>query len=105
MFDTPQSLPKEQNKRHPRRTRSQWQDLIQQQASGSLSQPEFCQQNAIALSTFQNWKRKLRVDQSKSTSNQDWLALPLDIPDDTVPIGWDIELELGQGICLRLRRR
>jgi hypothetical protein len=105
MFDTHQLQPTGKPQRHPRRSRAQWQDLIQQQASGSLSQPEFCQQNDIALSTFQNWKRKLRVDQSESTSNQDWLALPLDIPDDTVPIGWDIELELGQGICLRLRRR
>jgi hypothetical protein len=105
MPEHPQSDLQKKSSRHPRRTRAQWQDLIQQQTISSLSQPEFCQQNDIALSTFQNWKRKLSTDQAEVTSNQDWLALPLEIADSSAASSWDIELDLGQGVCLRLRQR
>lgn len=43
------------NTRHKRRSTTEWQQLI---ASG-LSQRVFCQQQGVALSSFQYWKRRL----------------------------------------------
>jgi putative transposase len=87
-----------------RRTREQWQALINEQQQSVFTQAQFCQQNKLAVSSFCNWKRRL----SKSTEHKQpaedstWLSLPEQL---FSPSGnWRIELDLGGGICLRLNQ-
>lgn len=91
-----------------RRSAKQWQELIEEQARSGLSQAAFCKQEQLALSTFANWKRRLsgkaRVaacDEPESAASP-WIDLGAVTGSEP---GWDIELDLGDGICLRLRRR
>ena len=82
-----------------RRDREEWQRLITQQQSSHLSQKAYCQEHGLGLSTFQYWKRKLRTAGLPVT----WLELPPAV-DGSLVAGWDIELELGNGVCLRLKQ-
>ena len=89
-----------------RRTAGQWRELIDEQSGSGLSQVAFCKRKRIALSSFANWKRKLsEVSSDRAESTPDpstWIDLGSLGAERS---GWDIELDLGGGICLRLRRR
>jgi hypothetical protein len=86
-----------------RRSQDEWQHLITEQQSSQLSQKAYCQEHGLVLSTFQYWKRKL-VSVGLPVSQADtWLELPSAV-DGSLVAGWDIELELGNGICLRLKQ-
>jgi hypothetical protein len=88
-------------RRHVRRSPSEWQQLIDEQARSGLSQTVFCAVRSVSTTSFQHWKRQLAAAAPPSPSPT-WLDLgPLR---ESVAAGWDIELELGAGVCLRLRR-
>ena len=88
-----------------RRTADQWRRLIAEQAESGMSQEAFCKHNRLALSTFANWKRRLG---SQANAQEQGTAPPSTWIDLGSPgarnAAWDIELDLGDGICLRLRR-
>jgi hypothetical protein len=89
---------------HPavRRSREQWQRLIDEQQKSDLTQREFCQQNDLAVSSFCNWKRRLSKTEASHQSAEDgsWLSLPEKLFSSSSH--WRIELDLGGGLCLRL---
>jgi len=88
-----------------RRTSGQWRELIDEQVDSGLSQVAFCKRKRIALSSFANWKRKLSavsIERKSSTPEPSpWIDLGRLGAERS---GWDVELDLGGGICLRLRR-
>ena len=89
----------ETHRRHVRRSASDWQQLIDEQTRSGQSQTAFCAARAVSQTSFQHWKRRLSAAASPSST---WLDLgPLR---ESVATGWDIELDLGAGVCLRLRR-
>jgi hypothetical protein len=81
-----------------RRSRDQWQQLISEQAASDMTQSAFCRARSLSLASFQNWKRRLAAE----TPAEPWVELGT-LSQAGGP-GWDIELTLGDGICLRLRR-
>ena len=94
----------------PRRVRlgrDRWQQLLAEQAKSGLSQRAFCEREGLRVATFANWKRRLSSG-AESVGNLgkgevSWLELTPAVsraPADN----WDIELDLGNGMCLRLRR-
>ncbi len=88
----------ETTRRRTRRSRDEWQRLIKEQADSGLTQSGFCKANGIGLASFQNWKRRLAAE----APSEPWYELGT--LSRSASAGWDIELELGDGICLRLRR-
>jgi len=97
----------EQPRRHVRRGEAEWRRLIDEQRASGESQSTFCRQRGLSVSTFQHWKRRLAEEaEQQGEGDADWLALPMDLAAGaTTGGGWDIELDLGDGLCLRLRRR
>jgi len=90
----------ETTRRHVRRSPNDWQQLIDEQARSDLSQSAFCATHALSLTSFRHWKQRLAAAPSPSPN---WLDLgPLH--ERPAAVGWDIALELGDGLCLRLRR-
>ena len=86
--------------RRVRRDRAQWQRLIEEQAASGLTQQAFCTRRRVAYATFCTWKRRLRDE----VNAQPLGFVEVDLDEAPMP-GWDVELELGEGIVLRVRRR
>ena len=88
----------------PRRSRTgeEWQQLIRLQTESGLTEAEFCAQRSISLTRFAHWQRRLDHATSDIANDARWLELP-SLP-TTSPSGWDVELDLGDGLCLRLRK-
>ena len=87
--------------RRSRRSREEWQQLIEAQQESGLNPTEFCTQRSINQKRFAHWKRHLQKVQTDQADAQ-WLELP-SVP-TTSSVGWEIELDLGQGLRLRLRQ-
>ena len=86
-----------------RRTPAQWRQLIAEQATAEVGVGQFCRERGLASSSFRNWKRKLGECGASDGSAADFVELT--VP-DTASHGaqWDVELELGDGTVLRVRR-
>jgi len=93
-------------KHHPRRTAAEWQQLLEEQQASGSTQKEFCEMRGIRPATFGHWKRKLStapsVDQDAESS---WLDLSALTAAGGSPSTWKIELDLGNGVVLRLNQQ
>ena len=88
----------ENTPRRIRRSRDEWQQRINEQAGSDMTQAAFCQTRALSLAGFQNVRRRLVAQ----VPAEPWVELGA--LSEAGGSGWDIELTLGDGICLRLRR-
>ena len=60
-----------------RRTREQWQKLVDKQAASELSVSEFCAQHALTVSNFYLWRKKLSDDSQPFAQQDNWLAFDM----------------------------
>ena len=95
-----------------RRTAAQWRKLIERFDRSGQSRGKFCAANGLALSTFDLWRRKLGETQAPADEAHPE-SLFVELTNATEPAGsrapveagaWEVELELGAGVVLRLRR-
>lgn len=87
-------------------TPEQWQQWLEAQTASGQSQAAFCAEHGLSKSSFQHWKRRLTGARSTGTpaSSSSALFAPIAGAPAESDTGWTIELDLGDGICLRLRR-
>ncbi len=87
-----------------RRSKAQWQEIIQQHSVSKLSVTSFCDEQGISVSSLYYWRKKLGLP-----ADSDEIQAPasngfIELSDARPSLGsWDIELELG-GMVLRLRQ-
>ena len=93
-----------------------WWTIVQRQMESGLSQVAFCAAEGLSVSSLQNWKRKFvrerRFSEAPPAPAASWfaeLAVPepggeSEPPGGPVPPAWQIELELGGGVVLRIHR-
>ena len=100
-------------RRRARRTAAQWRKLIERFDRSGQTRGNFCAANGLALSTFDLWRRKLGEPQAprdevhpESMFVELTNATELTEPSRTAAgtDAWEVELELGAGVVLRLRR-
>ena len=99
-------------RRRARRTATQWRKLVERFERSGQSRGNFCAANGLALSTFDLWRRKLGeapapLDEEHREELFVELASPAQPPGSATTIttgAWEVELELGAGVVLRLRR-
>ena len=58
-----------------RRTREQWQRLVDKQAASELTVSEFCAQHALTVSNFYLWRKKLSDDSQPFAQQDNFLLL------------------------------
>ena len=95
-----------------RRTAAQWRTLIERFERSGQTRGKFCAANGLALSTFDLWRRKLQATPAAVEEERpEALFVELTHPAQTQTSptltgtgGWEVELELGAGVVLRLRR-
>ena len=88
-----------------------WQQHLQAQVHSGLSQADYCHQHGLSVHSFR--ARKYRqtsrhpsaaiAEGHSGAPAQSWIELPLGLGTTPSP-GWQIELDLGNGVCLRLRQ-
>lgn len=89
-----------------RRTRPQWQALVDQQRDSDLSATQFCREHAIGYASFCNWRRRLTQSNNSGSGNNHPPSF-VDVSSlmnsaDAGDPGWNIVLTLGNGVELRL---
>jgi hypothetical protein len=88
------------------RTETQWQALLDEFNISGLTRSAFCKQHRIATSSLYRWQKVLTepsaadkfVDITESVAKT---APTLHVPDNNSH--WQVELELGAGVILRVR--
>ena len=109
--------------RTPRRTAADWQRLIRQQRDSGLSAAAFCRRHELVYQTFVGRRRQLDAhgplvaDRAGSAAALPAAAAPPTLPGfveiglaapepvhDTHASDWLVELDLGDGMQLRVRR-
>ena len=89
-----------------KRSREAWHRIMASYEASGLTQKEFCSQNDVAPSSFAKWRQKLLGDCGSDGQHLEkslFMALPLQRMLPEAP-SWDIELDLGNGMALRLRK-
>ncbi len=92
--------------RRVRRTRDQWQQIIGEYENAKLTQKEFCAKNNLGSVSFSKWYHRLRQNQDTGFVA---LVAPDALPSKQAPIamktsGFEVRLELGDGLVLHLSR-
>lgn len=96
-----------------RRSASEWRALTQAFSHSGVTRAQFCIRHRVALSTFDWWRSRLRQESTaRSVSNtppSQANAQFVELVQEDRPISaassiWDVELDLGSGVFLRLRR-
>ncbi len=91
---------------HMRRSAEQWRDLITRFEQSGQTREGFCAEHGLALSSFNRWRQKLRRDFARGEGVVGEALFVELTPEaaSSVTLAWDVELQLGGGMILRLRR-
>lgn len=89
--------------RYARRTEAQWRQIFAAYDASGLSQAVFCRREGLALSMFRYHRRRLRAASPAPAEGP--AVIDLGELAGERPSGWEVEIALGEGVSLRLRRR
>lgn len=91
-------------RRRIRRSEVQWRELVARFEASGQSRAAFCAEQGVVASSFARWWQRLRPAARPETALvADPVFVELAAERDGVT-HWDVELELGAGMVLRLRR-
>lgn len=94
------------SKRRIRGDQEEWRDLIARFEHSGQTRDQFCAEHNLGISTFSRWRQRLRqAIPTPLPDNGEALFLELEPPPSAnLSQAWDVQLELGAGMILRLRR-
>jgi hypothetical protein len=90
-----------------RRSQEQWRELLARFAQSGQSREQFCAEQDLSAGSFTQWQRKLREPvpgEANVAEETVFIELPRSGPAEPPPGPWELELQLGAGLVLRLRR-
>lgn len=95
------------SRQYIRRSRAQWEELIELQLGSGLSAPKFCEKAGVSYQSFMSWRKKISTPQIGSNDSSKFIELTA--PDNIAESEhsnsssqWQVELDLGHGIQLRI---
>ena len=99
-------------KHRTRRSAAQWRALVERFECSGQTRGKFCAANGLAPSTFDLWRRKLHAPPAPAgEASPEALFVELTHPSQPQSVAastgtgaWEVELELGAGMVLRVRR-
>ena len=103
-----ETLIKPRPRRRVRRSQQQWRELVARFEQSGQERKEFCAEQGLSLGSFTQWQRKLR-EPVPGGSNAAEEAVFIELPGAQAgaaapPGSWELELQLGAGVVLRLKR-
>lgn len=90
---------KKQSRRRSGLDRAGWERLVAEYERGDETRRAFCDERGLSVSSLDYWRRKLREETAARPG-----FIELGSVSTAGSPAWDIELELGGGVVLRLRR-
>jgi len=94
-------------RRRVRRSREQWRELVARFEQSGQNRKQFCAEQDLSVGSFTQWQRKLR-EPVPGGANVAEEAVFIELPRSGAAAGppgpWELELQLGAGVVLRLRR-
>ena len=90
-----------------RRSEDEWRELFARFERGGQTREHFCADQGLALSTFSRWRQRMRAqgrEDAKVSSEAVFVELSSSDAPGTVASPWDVELQLGGGVFLRLKQ-
>jgi len=102
----PQPQPTPRRRARIMRTQEQWKALLEEFTTSGLTRATFCKKHRIATSSLYRWQQLFErasnadfIDVTEPLVNAPGSSHPTPVRDND----WQVELELGSGIVLRLR--
>lgn len=87
------------------RSREQWLQIIDDFQTSQLSIAAFCRQQQVSEGSFHRWRKLLRDSGALETEPLFVdITPPTEQPASALTPAWDIELTLGDGMVLRVRK-
>jgi len=97
-------------RKYIRRSQQQWSELIELQPESGLSIPKFCEQAGVSYQSFMAWRKRITIPEQRKSQSPEFVELTS--PEHTAAAHqppsanhWQVELELGDGIQLRIAQR
>jgi len=88
-----------------KRSKEQWEVLVNQYETSGLTQQVFCKQHGIATSGLNKWRKRFsRSSESEFVDITRQLSQAASQSRDQAEPHWQVELQLGQGLVLRIGR-
>jgi transposase-like protein len=97
----------------PRRTASEWRELVEAYQRSGERRRTFCARHGVSVNTLAWWQWRFRQESRSMGRSSPAKNMPLFVQVEPAPTmadgarsstGWDVELDLGRGMTLRLRR-
>ena len=107
LHSQPQSEPNLKPRTRVMRTQRQWKALLNEFNDSGLTRSAFCKKHRIATSSLYRWQQLFAEQSGEATDFID-VTQPLSSTPPPAPAlardsDWQVELELGAGIVLKLR--
>jgi hypothetical protein len=87
-----------------RRSRQQWQQIIEQFESTDVSVSAFCRQHSLSYPSFLKWRTLLQDEVNQTAMGFVEIVPELNADTPTGSSGWAVELSLGNNIVLRINQ-
>lgn len=100
-FTTPTKRPR------VRRRADQWRTLLRRFEQSGQTREQFCAEQGLALSSFSRWRGKMRrqtQDHAGVCEEAVFVALSSEEAGASGQSGWEVELQLGSDVVVRLRQ-
>lgn len=86
------------------RSREEWEQLVAAYEARAVSRRAFCAEAGVSATSLDYWRRKFKGKSSGSGGFIE-VSAPSSFDAGGTARHWDVELELGEGMVLRLARR
>ena len=92
-----------QSTRRPRKTRSQWRAIIMEFTQSDSPARVFCENHDLAYGTFAKWRHRFTKPAQQKAEPSRLIELIQPASPQPEAQYWQVELELGNSMTLRLR--
>ena len=89
-------------RRRIQRSESEWRELFTRFDQSGQTREAFCAEHGVVLSSFIRWRRKLRPSARRPPAVVQERVF-VELASKREAPHWDVELELGASVVLRLR--
>jgi hypothetical protein len=90
-------------RRRVRRSEAEWRELFTRFDHSGQTREAFCAAHGVVVSSFMRWRRKLRPV-SRRPPAVVYEPVFVELAAEREAPHWDVELELGAGVVVRLRQ-